>query len=69
MVNMLSEQRDSLPGDTLQNRYRHIQGQAGSPSPPGRPQFPHFTPRRHPDSGLLRTLGLSCSPTLKRLER
>ncbi|ENR19599.1 hypothetical protein B969_02452 [Brucella suis F5/05-4] len=33
MVNMLSEQRDSLPGDTLQNRYRHIQGQAGSPSP------------------------------------
>ncbi|SBW15831.1 hypothetical protein BR10RB9215_C20498 [Brucella sp. 10RB9215] len=68
MVNMLSEQRDSLSGDTLQNRYRHIQGQAGSPSP-GRPQFPHFTPRRHPDSGLLRTLGLSCSPALKRLGR
>ncbi|SPU67191.1 Uncharacterised protein [Brucella neotomae] len=68
MVNMLSEQRDSLPGDTLQNRYRHIQDKQAA-LPPGRPQFPHFTPRRHPDSGLLRTLGLSCSPTLKRLGR
>ncbi|ERT78537.1 hypothetical protein P052_00760 [Brucella melitensis 02-7258] len=40
MVNMLSEQRDSLPGDTLQNRYRHIQGQVGSPSPPEGRNFP-----------------------------
>ncbi|CAB4326553.1 hypothetical protein BCH_01898 [Brucella sp. 191011898] len=40
MVNMLSEQRDSLPGDKLQNRYRHIQGQADSLSPRKAANFP-----------------------------
>ncbi|KFJ57811.1 hypothetical protein DK64_324 [Brucella neotomae 5K33] len=39
MVNMLSEQRDSLPGDTLQNRYRHIQDKQAALPPEGR-NFP-----------------------------
>ncbi len=68
MVNILSEQRDSLletHSRTAIGTFRDKQAAL----PPGRPQFPHFTPRRHPDSGLLRTLGLSCSPTLKRLGR